>query len=83
MSEFYIYILYSKSLDRYYIGSSHNVEIRFVKHLQSKKGFTSKAKDWAIVYSENFTSRTLAVRRELQIKKWKSRVMIEKLIAAG
>ncbi|MGY5846430.1 GIY-YIG nuclease family protein [Salegentibacter sp. HM20] len=83
MSEFYVYILYSKSLDRYYIGSSHNVETRFVKRLQSKKGFTSKAKDWEIVYSENFDSRDLALRRELQIKKWKSRVMIEKLIAAG
>ncbi|MGY5846432.1 GIY-YIG nuclease family protein [Salegentibacter sp. HM20] len=69
MSEFYVYILYSRTLDRYYIGSSHNVETRFVKHLQSTKGFTSKARDWGIVYSENFNARDLALRRELQIKK--------------
>jgi putative endonuclease len=48
--------------------------------LVSKKGFTSRAKDWELKYFETFLSRTEAVRREMAIKKWKSRKMIEKLI---
>ena len=77
---FYVYILFSLHLNRYYIGSTHDVENRLKKHLSSGKGFTSKARDWEIKYTETFTTRSEAVQRELQIKKWKSRIMIEKLI---
>jgi len=52
---FYTYILYSLSINRYYVGyTSVNVEERLKKHLSDHKGFTSKAKEWAIVYSESF-----------------------------
>ena len=80
MNKFYVYILFSAELNRYYIGSTNEIEGRLERHLQSKKGFTAKAKDWELKYSEVFDTRSEAVRRELQIKKWKSRVMIEKLI---
>ncbi|WP_405251644.1 GIY-YIG nuclease family protein [Dokdonia sp. Asnod3-C12] len=79
---FYIYILFSSSLNRYYIGSTNDVEERFKKHLSSNKGFTSKAKDWEVKYTESFETRSEAVQREMQIKKWKSRIMIEKLFKA-
>lgn len=79
MPKFYVYILFSEALNKYYIGSTQNISIRLEKHLQSHKGFTSKAKDWVLVYSEEFKTRTEAIRRERQIKKWRSRIMIEKL----
>jgi len=79
MLKFYVYILFSEVLNKYYIGSTQDTDIRLEKHLQSNKGFTSKAKDWVLVYSEEFKTRTEAIRRERQIKKWKSRIMIEKL----
>ena len=77
---FYAYILYSKKLDKYYVGSTMNIKNRLKYHLASSGGFTSKAKDWEIKYAEAFDSRSEAIKRELQIKKWKSRKMIEKLI---
>ncbi|MBE7639757.1 GIY-YIG nuclease family protein [Salegentibacter sp. BLCTC] len=73
MSKLYVYILFSESLNGYYIGSTQSIDSRLKKHLQSNKGFTSKAKDWLLVYSETFETRTGAVRIERQIKKWKSR----------
>ncbi len=77
----YFYILYSKNLDRYYIGStSQTPEERLQKHLANHSGFTGKAKDWEIVYSESFSSKEEAGRRERQIKLWKSKTMIQKLI---
>ena len=67
-------------MDKYYIGSTKEIESRLEKHLSNHKGFTSKAKDWVLKYQETFSSNSDALKRELQIKKWKSRKMIEKLI---
>jgi len=67
-------------LDRYYVGSTSNLQERLNKHLSSNKGFTSKAKDWELKYQESFESTSDALKREFQIKKWKSSRMIEKLL---
>jgi len=76
-----LYILFSKSLDKYYVGStSMDVNQRLRRHLSDHKGFTAKAKDWVMVYSEAFEDVSEARKRELQIKKWKSRTLIERLI---
>ena len=79
---FFTYILYSENRDRYYIGSTQDIEDRIERHLTSSRGFTSRAKDWELKYCEEFATREEAYARELQIKKWKSRKMIEKLIEA-
>jgi len=77
---YFVYILYSFELDRYYIGSAENVELRLKKHLSNHDGFTSKAKDWQIKYIEKFSDKKLAQRRERQLKNRKSRKMLEALI---
>ena len=80
---FYTYILYSQMLDRYYIGfTTDTVENRLAKHLLNKKGFTSKAKDWKIVYRESFLTKSQAMLREKEIKNWRNRKMIENLISS-
>jgi len=76
----YLYILFSKSKNKYYIGSTSDLEERIKKHNTNHKGFTGGIGDWKIMYSEKFENYNLALKREKQIKKWKSRVMIEKLI---
>ena len=77
---YYVYILYSVQLDLYYIGSSGNPEERLKKHLCNHKGFTSKAKDWVICHLESFESKLLALKRERQLKSWKSRIKIHQLV---
>jgi len=57
------------------------LEDRFQKHLSVHKGFTGKAKDWVIAYTETYSSKEEAYARERQIKNWKSKKMIENLIA--
>ena len=80
---FKCYILYSQTLDRYYIGHTGEIlEERLRKHLSNHKGFTAKTKDWIIVYFENFDEKPSAYQRELQIKSWKSKIKIKKLIDA-
>jgi len=78
--QYFVYILYSASLRRYYIGSCQEIEIRLKKHLGNHRGFTSKAKDWQLMYHESFPEKSAALKRERQLKNWKSRKRIEQLI---
>ncbi|TXD92232.1 hypothetical protein ES724_14570 [Gillisia hiemivivida] len=42
---FYLYILHSRQLNKYYVGHTSNIEERLKSHLYNHLGFTSKAKD--------------------------------------
>ncbi|GEC72370.1 putative endonuclease [Flavobacterium flevense] len=77
---FTVYILFSESKNRFYIGFTSNLEERIIRHNQKSKGFTGNTKDWKIVYTENYDTKELAHIRELQIKSWKSRIKIQELI---
>ncbi len=77
---YYFYILYSQKIDKYYIGHTANLEGRLRRHLSNHKGFTGKTPDWKIVYTENFKTKKEAYLRERQIKSWKNRKLIEKII---
>ena len=80
---FTTYILYSAFRDKYYIGSTSDLEKRLAKHNTNHKGFTGKAGDWKVVYAETFDLKAKASKRERQIKSWKSRIAIEKLVIAA
>ena len=76
-----VYIIYSANLDRYYIGfTSDLMDTRLRKHLANHKEFTGKHADWTVVYTEEYNSKKVAIQRERQIKSWKSRFQIEKLV---
>lgn len=77
---YYIYILFSEKVNRYYVGESEDPNKRLESHLSGISKYTSIADGWKIVYTESFTKRTEAIKRENQIKKKKSRKYIEWLI---
>ena len=70
---FAVYILYSESLDKYYIGFTTDLEDRVYKHNNTHKGFTAAGKPWRLAYSESFPSNAEAMKRERQLKSWKNR----------
>ncbi len=78
--EFFVYILFSNTKNRYYVGFTSNLEDRLIRHNQKSKGFTGNVNDWKVVYTENYATKKEANKRELQIKSWKSRVKIQELI---
>jgi putative endonuclease len=78
---YYTYIIFSKTLDKYYTGACQNIETRINDHLNSRSKFTKAAKDWILVYFETYDSRSLALKRESEIKKKKSRKYIEFLMS--
>ena len=78
-----VYILYSNSTGKYYCGSTDNLERRVHQHNSGYSKSTKSGKPWILKYSEEYCDRSSAVRRELEIKKKKSRAFIEKLISEG
>jgi putative endonuclease len=81
MQKFITYILYSENLDGFYIGfTGDTLANRVRKHLSDHRGHTAKAKDWKIVYSEFFDTKSKAMQREKQLKSWKNKERIRQLI---
>ena len=79
---FYTYILYSNLKNKFYIGyTSDELSERLRKHNTDHKGFTGGVGDWELKYSEQYSTKSEAMKREKEIKNWKSRKMIEKLIS--
>jgi putative endonuclease len=77
---FTFYILFSVQLEKHYIGhTGMALEERLKKHLSEHSGFTGKAKDWKVVYTEEFQNKTEAARREKQVKSWKSATKVKTL----
>jgi putative endonuclease len=75
------YILFSRTAHKFYIGhTTQHVEERLRKHNSDHDGFTGKFKDWVIMHTEEFPSKTLAYAREREVKKWKSHARIQALI---
>jgi len=54
---------------------------RLRKHNSNHKGFTGTVDDWSVVYFETFPDKSTAYKREREVKNWKSKKLIEKLIS--
>ena len=64
------YILYSKILDKYYVGFTGDDLIdRVRRHNSNHKGFTGGKGDWQVKYFESYQSKVEAQTRERQVKK--------------
>jgi putative endonuclease len=63
------YILYSATLNKYYIGSTTDIERRLNEHNRGKEKFTATGIPWILVYQESFAELKQARQRELYITK--------------
>jgi putative endonuclease len=71
---FFVYILYSEKFDKYYIGHTEFLSERCEEHNIGKGGsFSSSCMPWNFRYSEEYSTRSEAMKREREIKKKKSR----------
>ena len=77
------YILHSEQVDKFYIGCTSDLNSRLRKHNNKNKGFTNRSSDWVVVFQRDFISRTEALNFEKEIKSWKSKAMIQKLISSA
>jgi putative endonuclease len=66
---FTVYVLYSPTHDKIYIGYTSNFEQRFLSHNElGKKGYTVKYRPWEIAHTEVFATKADAAAREKSLK---------------
>ena len=72
-----VYVLFSETRDRYYIGVTEDITERIRRHNTRHAGFTGNTSDWKAVWTQEFNDKSEALKVERKIKRWKSRKMIE------
>jgi putative endonuclease len=77
----YCYVIYSHTLDRYYIGESNNVEHRLELHNSGyyQGAYTKMATDWVVFIIIPCSNRSTALMVERFIKQKKSSKFIRQL----
>jgi putative endonuclease len=77
----YVYIIYSETADKYYVGSTTNPEGRLQAHNHPmNKGWTKRHQPWELVYTQGYTTKVEAEAQERKIKSYKSKKMILHII---
>ncbi len=67
---FYVYLLKSLITNHFYIGFTDNLEIRLEKHNRGLVYWTKRYKPWQIIYYEAYRSKSDALLREKQLKRF-------------
>ena len=81
MSHF-LYILFSKSKTKYYVGETHDITERLLRHNNHTydNSFTKITNDWEVVLSFECLNKSEALYIERFIKRMKSNVFVKKII---
>jgi putative endonuclease len=66
---FTVYILYSPSFKKTYVGFTNNIVRRMEEHNYTEsKGFTLRYRPWTLIYTEDFEIKQAAMNREKYFK---------------
>jgi len=77
---FYVYIIQSEIDGSYYIGSTQDIDERLERHKHGRSKYTKTNRPWKLVYSEEHPNRSVAVKREKEIKNRKKKIYIDTLV---
>jgi len=79
---FTVYVLYSPSFDKIYVGFSSELEARIQSHnVLATKGYTVRFRPWNLIYTEAYSTKAEAMKREKELKSSSGRVFIWKMIS--
>jgi len=79
---FTVYVLRSIK-GKQYIGHTSDLERRLLEHNSGLCKTTKVDKDWQVIYSEEFTTRGEAVKRERWLKTGRGREFIKEMMRDG
>jgi putative endonuclease len=63
-----VYILWSSSIQKFYIGQTQDLVNRLVEHNAGEGRFTNLGKPWVLIYQQACATRSEAVALEKKIK---------------
>jgi putative endonuclease len=68
---YFVYIIQSQIDDSLYIGQTSSIQERLLRHNQGRSRFTKLKRPWKLLYSEEFESRSQAIKREAdELSQW-------------
>ena len=74
---YFVYILYSEKIDKYYVGKTEDPKVRLEFHNSDlNRIWTKRGQPWEIVKLIEFENSTLSSKSERFIKKQRSRKFI-------
>jgi putative endonuclease len=79
----FVYILKSLKNNRFYIGSTTDIQRRLIEHNSGRSKYTSFTRPFELIFSQKFDSITTAKKIEFKIKQFKSKKVIIKIIESG
>ena len=78
---FTVYVLYSESFNKIYIGYTSDIKQRVKSHNElATKGWTIRFRPWKVIHTEIFESKHDAMKREKQLKTAAGRVWVWQLV---
>ena len=80
---FYIYVLWSEKLRKRYVGYTSDIVKRVQEHNQGGSKFTKGGVPWKLVYSEELSTKTEAIKRETFLKSGIGRKWLDDNIGKG
>ena len=68
---YFLYVLWSPSGQRFYIGISDNTQRRLEQHNQGVSRWTARYRPWELVHEERYENYRQARSREVELKRQK------------
>ena len=65
----YVYILYSETLEKHYVGHTQDLNERIRRHNSGYEKYTQTGSPWNLIWSQMCESRAEAMTLEKKIKK--------------
>ena len=66
---FQVYILWSDSIKKFYVGSTSNLAGRFSQHNRGQSKFTLKGIPWSLLWSGQYVDRGEAIVLKTRLRK--------------
>jgi putative endonuclease len=78
---FTVYVLYSPKHNKIYIGYTSDLANRFLSHNElATEGYTIKYRPWVIAYTEASETKSMALKREKELKSANGRAFVWTII---
>ena len=76
---YFVYVLYSPSLEKRYTGHTSDLEKRLLHHNAGLNRWSKRGVPWQLIYSEQHPTKSEAFKREMYFKTGQGRDELAKL----
>ncbi len=77
---YFVYVIYSISRGTRYVGSAEDVVQRVSEHNAGRCRYTSGRRPWELIYTEEYSARSDAMRRERFLKSGQGREFLRQIL---